>query len=179
MAVAVVVADLILIAVAWYHGEHWLINTQVGFWSAAMIVAASMVSYTRMVQGRLVAGVGVEMEERDVIEKLDDPFDLYSEAVAVPPDPDKTTAIDADTIKATIQNEKARHKMQRRSIGQTLRDARPFLSLYRLGAYGLLLFGFAYLRANSLFEPLPYQLGIGTAVAAIVAILIHDLRRKR
>ena len=46
------------------------------------------------------------------------------------------------------KEEKSRQKAQKRSISELLRDSKAFLSIYRLGAYGLLILGFFYLNRH-------------------------------
>jgi fatty acid desaturase len=170
MIATVIFADLVVLVVAWFAGEGWIVNTQVGFWSSALVMGASMFSYAQMVRGRLAQGDVAPSDDRDTIDTLEDPFDLYSET-SEETESSESESADAETIKATIREEKARLKSQHRSVGQTLRDARPFMSLYRLGAYGVLVFGFLYLQANGLLAPLPYLIGLGVPVAVSVGVL--------
>jgi hypothetical protein len=133
-------------------------------------MGASMFSYARMVQGRLAGGAVPEMDERNTLDKLEDPYDLYGEETSEEPTPEEP--IDAATLKATIKDEKARLKAQHRTIGQTLRDSRASMSIYRLVAYGLLVFGFFYLNGNHLFEILPYIIGLGIPTVVVVVTLM-------
>jgi hypothetical protein len=162
--------DFLVLAVAWSMGGMWMVNTQVAYLTSSLVMGASMFSYARMVRRQLDDGALLDVDERDTLDKLEDPYDLYGEESLEPPVPDE--AVDADTLKAAIQDEKARLKSQRRSIGQTLRDSRASMSVYRLVAYGLLVFGFFYLNGNHLFRILPYIIGLGIPIAVVVVTLM-------
>jgi hypothetical protein len=119
-----------------------LISAQVGYWSAVLVVLASFGSYRRMVRARLEAGaIPADGSDRDTLEKIEDPFDLYGEEEA-------PAAEEPKPLKEIVREEKARMKKQRRSPLEAARDAAPAFSLWRLGAYGMLVLGFFLLRDN-------------------------------
>ncbi len=168
--------DILLLIFARAQGGHWVVNTQVAFVTSALVMGASMLSYARMVHVRLESGAIPDWDDRDVIDRMDDPHDLYGESDRedVSPVPEELSAAE---IKAAITEEKKRLKAQHRSPMALLRDSRPFMSLYRLAAYGLLLFGFFYLQGNKLFAPLPYLIGLGVPIVVIVAVLMQQGKR--
>jgi hypothetical protein len=163
-----VVTDGLLLAIAWWMGGAWIANTQVAFVTSALVMGASMFGYARMVQSRLESGAIPDRDDRDMIDTMEDPYGVYDDTVLA------ETPIEADSseIKAAIQEEKQRAKEQKRTPMQTLRDSRAAMSVYRLGAYGALLFGFFYLRGNQFFAPMPYLLGLGLPIVVIVATLM-------
>ena len=173
--IALAGVDILLLVFAQMQGGQWVVNTQVAFVTSALVMGASMFSYARMVRHRLDSGMIPDQEDRDVIDVMDDPHDLYRELG------EKVSQEHQDLshaeIKAAIVEEKKRFKAQRRSPMALLRDSRPFMSLYRIVAYGLLLFGFFYLRGNKLFEPLPYLVGLGVPIVVIVLVLMQQGRR--
>ena len=160
-----VAADMVLLAVAWRMGGHWVINTQIAYITSALVMGGSMFSYARMVKGRLESGVILDMDDRDMIDTMEDPYGLYDDTV--------TEESDSVEIKETIKVEKQRMKKQRRTPAQALRDSRAAMSIYRLGAYGMLIFGFFYLRGNHLLEIQPYLIGLGIPIVVIVAGLMR------
>jgi len=174
---ALVVGDLLLLAAAWYQGGHWMVNTQIAYATSALVMGATLLSYARMVRGRLDAGVIPAADDRDAIERLDDPFDLYSDDPQTDTVKDESSVASAAEIKATIREEKQRLKAQKRSPMTALQDARPFMSLYRLVSYAVLIFGFFYLNGNHLLQPLPYLIGLGLPPLMIVAILMRQKGR--
>ena len=65
----------------------WLLNTQVAFISSLFIVIASFYSYKRNIQNRLSnldLSKQNQGEQRDKIDEIDDPYDLYTEYEQVP-----------------------------------------------------------------------------------------------
>lgn len=168
--IVLVTVDLVLLAIGAYIGGNWMVNSQIAFITSALVMGASMLSYARMVKSRLEAGE-IPGDDRDVIEQLDDPHDLYSENISQ--NTAKETA-DVPTLKEAIKEEKNRMKSQRRSPLEALRDSRASMSVYRLGAYALLVFGFFYLNSNHLLQPLPYLIGMGIPVAVVVTTLMSN-----
>ena len=148
-------------------GNHATINVAVGYASAAAVMLTSAYSYARAVRRALEADAVTYDIDRDVIEKQEDPYDLYSET------DDKNPSED---IKAAIAEEKARLKAQKRSLSETLRDSKPAFSLLRLGAYGAVAVGFLYLHSRGLLE-LRYYLG--SMALPFLLTVIYLLRRAK
>jgi len=157
--------DLLLAGSSWMlGGTQWLLNTQIGFFSSALVLAASMFSYSQMVYRRIESGTAVPEDERDTLDKLEDPYDLYSES---------EEAIEGEhTLKETIRQEKQRLKKNRRSLIQVLRDSRASLSFLRLGAYLLLFVGFFYLSSNRVLHIPSYIVSLALPVIVIVGMLM-------
>ncbi len=156
--------DLLLIALSLgLGGMVWLINTQIGYLSSALVLGASMFSYSQMVYRRVAEGSAVPQNDRDELDKMEDPYDLYGEEEPV----ESTQA-----LKEAIKEEKQRMKQQRRTAYQTLKDSRASLSLMRLGAYLLLFVGFFYLSRNQLLHIPSYLLALTLPVIVIVGLLL-------
>jgi len=131
----------------------WLINSQIGFISSSLIMFASIISYRNMVQARVDMGMVVVDDNRDTLDKIEDPFDLYSE----------------DDISKEMNEKK-----NRRSIWQTTKDSKAALSFYRLGAYGILIFGFFYLNNNELLAIGSYLFALAVPPVIIVIMLMRQ-----
>ncbi|MDC7243871.1 MAG: hypothetical protein PQJ44_08160, partial [Sphaerochaetaceae bacterium] len=56
----------------------WLINTQSAFFSSIVITLGSYLGYKRNIQRR-IDNAQIDEEQPDSIDKIEDPFDLYSE----------------------------------------------------------------------------------------------------
>jgi len=140
-------------------------NTQIGFVSAALVMFASMKSYRRMVNARVEHGIITTDDSKDVIDKLEDPYDLYSEEI-------KEEKV--EDVAAAIKEEKSRLKANRRSLSQTLKDTKAALSLYRLGAYAVLILGFMYLNRHGLLHIPSYLAALSLPMLVIVFILVGD-----
>lgn len=133
----------------------WLINTQVAFISSLFISLATFLSYRRNVSKRL-ENIDYDAElsnDRDDIDKIDDPYDLYDDENI-----NEKTEFTALEIKEIIKEEKSRIKQN--SFKNTIYSGTSFISVYRIVGYILLIFGFFSLNNNGLFNALPYLAGL-------------------
>jgi hypothetical protein len=140
-------------------------NTQIGYFSASLVMFASMKSYKRMIESRVEQGIVLHDDSKDVIDKLEDPYDLYSEEVVEEKEQD---------IAEALREEKARMKAQKRSLGETLRDTKAALSLNRIGAYVVLILGFFYLNRHGLFHIPSYIVALSIPMLVVVYVLISN-----
>lgn len=163
---AFVIADVVLIVTSIiFFDIKVLWNTQIGFLSSALVMLASMKSYKRMVDTRVEHNIITIDDSKDVIEKLEDPHDLYSEEIV--------EEEEADLVE-TVKEEKQRLKANRRSLGQTLKDTKAALSLYRLGAYIILILGFLYLNRHGLLHIPSYLIALTIPMVLMVFVLISN-----
>jgi hypothetical protein len=140
-------------------------NTQIGFISASLIMLASMKSYRRMVDARVALNIITIDDTRDTIDKLEDPYDLYSEESAEDENADLGDA---------IKDEKSRMKKNKRTLAETIRDTKAALSLNRVGAYVVLILGFFYLNRHSLLHIPSYILALSVPMMVVVFVLISN-----
>lgn len=141
----------------------WLYNTQIAFISSLFISIATFLSYKRNVEKRLqnaIADVDA-INDRDVIDEIDDPYDLYSEDNI-----NEEKELSAQEIKTIIQEEKL--KVKRNSFKNTIFSAPGFVSVSRISGYATLIIGFFYLNNHSLFEPISYLLGLSIVPIAML-----------
>ena len=165
--VVLVVVDLIIALLLYFFGaEHWLVNSQVAFISSSLIMLGSMQSYKSMVKGRLGAGA-IPDDERDTLDKLEDPYDLFD-------DEEKKEEDEEKTLVEVVKEERANLKKNRRSIVQTTKDAKASFSFYRLGAYAVLVFGFFYLNSNHFLKLIPYLAFLSLPTIIIVVMLMKQ-----
>jgi len=161
---ALVVVDILIVIMLYLFGaEYWLVNSQVAYFSSSLVMLGSMHSYKNMVQGRLSVG-SIPDDERDTLDKLEDPYDLYDE---VPKE-----AESEKTLVEVVKEERANLKKSRRSVLQTTKDAKPSFSFYRLGAYGVLILGFFYLNSNHLLRIMPYLIFLSLPTLIVVVMLM-------
>ena len=142
-----------------------LYNTQIGFFSSTFVMIGSMFSYRRMVNKRVEHNIVTLDDSKDVIDKLEDPHDLYSEDIVEDPDVD---------IREAIKEEKSRMKANKRSLFQTLKDTKGALSIYRMSAYILLVMGFFYLHRHGLLHIPSYLISLTLPIIGIVWVLVSD-----
>ncbi len=161
-----VIVDIVIILISViFFDIKILYNTQIGFISATLVMIASMISYRRMVNARVEHNVITMDDSKDVIDKLEDPYDLYSEEVVEEEEKD---------LVETIKEEKKKLKENRRTLYQTLKDTKAALSVYRLGAYAVLVLGFLYLNRHGLLHIPSYILALSIPPMVIVIVLMMN-----
>ena len=161
-----IVIDIIIILISIiFFDIKVLYNTQIGFISATLVMIASMISYRRMVNTRVEHNVITMDDSKDVIDKLEDPYDLYSEEVVEDEEKDL-----AEVVKEEIK----RAKESGRTLFQTLKDTKAALSVYRLGAYAVLVLGFLYLNRHELLHVPSYILALSIPPMVIVITLLMN-----
>ena len=159
----IAIDGLLLLADTLFFDEKVLFNTQVGFLSASLVMLGSMKSYKRMVDARVENEVITTDIDRDVIDRLEDPHDLYSEESSQEP---------VEDIRSAIKEEKQRLKANRRTLFEVLRDTKGALSFYRIGAYVVLILGFLYLNRHGLLHLPSYLLSIGLPPLIVAFMLV-------
>ena len=140
-----------------FQNSIWLLNSQIAFCSSLFITIASFLSYKKNIENRLAdldLSLNNESIDRDKIDEIDDPYDLYSEYKEIPEE-----ELTPEKIKKILNDEKS--KIKRNSLKNTIFSAGGFLSIYRVFGYGVLLFGFFALNNNKVFEPIAFIIGLG------------------
>jgi len=165
--IGLLIADIFLACYAFFIGNGtWLVNSQVAFVASTLIVFASMLSYRSMVYGRLNVGA-IPDDERDTLDKLEDPYDLYDDEKVEVSDEEKT-------LVEVVKEERENLKKGRRSFWEATKDSKASLSFYRLGAYGILVLGFFYLNTNKLLDITAFLISLGVPPVIIVLILMNN-----
>ena len=164
LKVLIFVDLLLFLGSLFFGGKIWVYNTQIGFISATLIMIASVISYRRMVNTRVEHGIVTMDDSKDVIDKLEDPYDLYSEEI--------TETEEEQDLVEVVKEERKKLKQNRRSLGQTLKDTKAALSIYRLGAYAVLILGFMYLNRQGLLHIPSYLLALSLPPMIIVIMLV-------
>lgn len=133
----------------------WLLNTQVAFISSLIISIATFLSYRRNVSKRL-ENIDYDAnlsDDRDKIDEIDDPFDLYSEKEI-----NEQTEFTSEEIKEIIKDEKS--KIKQNSLKNTFLSAPSFISVYRIIGYLVLVLGFFALNNNGVLHTVSYLVGL-------------------
>ena len=156
---------VILVATLFYlvDGLDATISAVVAYISASLIIVASMSSYRKMVESRLASGI-IPQEERDELDKIEDPHSLYEE-----------TNEDKD-IQKIIKEEKLKLKQSKRGLRDTLKDSLPALSPIKIGSYLLLAVGFIWLKNSSMMVLYAYLISLSIPMFIIVYLLIDEKR---
>ncbi|WP_417326294.1 hypothetical protein [Halarcobacter sp.] len=153
------VLDAILIIYSLiFQSATWALNTQVAFLGSLFVTLASFLAYRRNVNNRLSTleekSEHQSLEDRDKVDEIDDPFDLYSEYEEIPEE-----ELTTEKIKEIIKDEKS--KVKKHSIKNAFTSAGGFVSIYRILGYGSLIFGFFALNNNGIFLAVPFLIGLG------------------
>ena len=165
LTVLVIVDVLLLLVSIIFFDMKVVYNTQIGYITSTLVMVASILSYRRMVNARVKHNIVTMDDSKDVIDKLEDPYDLYSEDVVE--DEEKDFA-------ATVKEEKKKLKENRRTVYQTIKDTKAALSIYRLGAYALLILGFLYLNRQGLLHIPSYIISLGIPSVILVWVLLKE-----
>lgn len=152
--------------------RNWLYSTQIGFFSSALVIAGSMMSYRRMVEKRLAQNMVPMDNERDTLDKIDDPHDLYTEEIV-----NEDRELSKEEFADVVKKEKAKLKENRRSITEVAKDSRASLTFYRIGAYVLLVLGFFYLNRHEYLHIPSYIFALSVPPVIVVVILMQENRR--
>jgi len=157
--------DVLLIVISvMFFDTQVLYNTQFGFISATLVMIASMISYRRMVNTRVEHNIITYDDSKDMIDHMEDPYDLYSEDVVQ----EKPKEL------AQVVKEERKNLKNSRTLYQTLKDTKAALSVYRLGAYAVLVLGFLYLNRHGLLHIPSYILALSIPPVIIVTTLLMN-----
>ena len=110
----------------------------VAFSTSAIVVLASFKNYKNMVDKRLLNALGEEFDDRDELDKIEDPYNLYDEIE----NNDMQENEEDKSFKDIIKEEKKRLKKQKRPLKQSLADSARAFNYIRLIAYVILVTGF-------------------------------------
>jgi hypothetical protein len=166
------ILDIGLILFCYFIGSHiWLINSQIGFISASLIVFASMYSYGKMVH-RQVENAKPLDDTDDVLEKIEDLYDNSSHSEFM----SESKILNQVQDDNCIQEEASKEELKR-SMWSSLKSSRAYISLYRIVAYGVLALGFLYLSSNNIFHIVSYFTGISLPIIIIIILLYLQAKR--
>jgi len=164
LKVLIAVDIAIFVFAGFFGGKVWLINTQIGFITSSLVMIASVISYKRMVDTRVEHGIVTIDDSKDTIDKLEDPYDLYSEEIKN----------DEENLQEVVKDKRDKPKQNRRSLSEVLKDTKAALSAYRLFAYATLILGFMYLNRQELLHIPSYMIALGLPPVIIVTVLLKN-----
>lgn len=141
----------------WLYSYAFFINFQIAFLASVLILLGSTYSYKRLVERRVASED--RPDDTDLIDKVDDPFDLYSEEVI-----SEAVADDELDLKTIVKEEKKRLKPQ--NIKNTAKSAPALVSVFRVVPYLFLVLGFIGLKNNELLSLVPFLVGLGVGIVA-------------
>lgn len=139
-------------------GKESMLNFEAAYLSALLVIGATIFGYWQMVQG---SGSAVPNHDlQDETERIDDRFGLWEEE-----------SFESEDAALVLKEEKRRLKSGKRGFREFLKTTKPALSLYRLGAYAVLIYILYKLVSNGVFEPLSYLSGVAAAALTLSTAL--------
>ncbi len=151
-----IVSEVAIFAL-WLYSYAFFINFQIAFLASVLILLGSTYSYKRLVDSRVASED--RPDDTDLVDKLDDPFDLYSEEISSAP-----MAAEELDLKTVVQEEKKRLKENKHTIKNTAKSAPALVSIFRVVPYLFLVLGFIGLNNNGLLSLVPFLVGLGFGV---------------
>lgn len=128
----------------------------VGYLSSIVIVAATAYSFSNMVKEKAHDIIkNFQSINIDTLSKIEDRHMLYD---------------DAEHEDSMQKPEENQDSLKSNAI-EVIKSSKASLSIYRLSAYVLMVFGFFYLTNNNLFNPISYIVGLTVPIVIVVATL--------
>ncbi len=151
------IVDIVLIVLSFViGGKIWLINSQVAFISSLLITLSSFRSYQKLVQSRSSEYQDEKINQRDELDKIDDPYELHDE-------------ID---FKEVIKKERKKITNFKNSVINLKNSSISAFSPLRLGSYLFLFVLFLYLVKQDIFSVIPYMIGLFIVPIVSIASLL-------
>ena len=143
---------ILLVQGYWY----WLLNFQLAFISSVFVILGSFSGYKRMIQNRIESGEGMNDA---MLEKLEDPYELYDEDVS-----------EATDLAAVVKEERKRLKDNRQTFKKTVKSTPGIFSVWRFLPYLLLVLSFIGLNNNHILDIPAFLVGLGAGIVSAVII---------
>ena len=134
--------------------ELFLLNFEIAFFVAVLIIYASYQGYQKMINHSVENDI--HMEVKGPLEKIEDPYDLYDDE-----DEDSSAELDQKELKKRMKKDGLK-KMVKTSAGH--------LSWKRLASYALLVITFIALKNNELLSISGYLIGLTAGMITAVAL---------
>jgi hypothetical protein len=132
-----------------------MISFLVAFVTTTIVLIFSRISYKRFVEKRCQNQQETVLEQ-DTLDKIEDPFDLYSDEVK---EEDKSKKLDKVLAKSK----------------EVIKTYPAFFSLLRLSGYVIFILGFFYLQDNNLLIISNYLIGV--TVSFILQIILIQTKK--
>ncbi len=141
----------------WLYSYTFFLNFQIAFFASVLILLGSTYSYKRLVDRRVASED--RPDDTDLLDKIDDPFDLYSEEITA-------QALESEEVdlKTVVKEEKERLKQNKQTFKNTAKSTPALVSLFRVVPYLFLVLGFIGLKNNGYLELTPFLIGLGVGI---------------
>ena len=162
--------DLVLMAGMYAAGGAlWLLNAQVAFIASLLVTLASFHAYRKMVTERAHEEADGLFEERDHLDRIDDPHALFEE--------EESRSEPPQDVKALVREERAKLRDLKTTARHLAGSAKGLFSLWRLGSYLVLVLAFLFLNRQGWLVVVPFLVGLAVVPAgAFLAGFLRDHR---
>ena len=140
----------------WY----WLLNFELAFFTSMAIVFGSFHGYKHLVLKRLEQGEG---SDESLLEKIEDPYELYDEEQAVNED-------ESVDLAQVVKDEKARLKQNKETLKKTVKSSPGLFSVWRFVPYIVLVLSFIGLNNNNILDIPAFLIGLGLGILSAIFI---------
>ena len=123
----------------------FFINFQIAFLSSFFVIMGSMYAYKKMVSKQIQSHKEGTQDERDILEKIEDPHELYVENKEL-----NETPIEELDFKEIVKEEKK--KIKTLSLDSMKQGSRGSVSAFRIIPYIFLVLGFIALKNNEMLD---------------------------
>ncbi|BCD67923.1 hypothetical protein [Nitratiruptor sp. YY09-18] len=151
--------DILLIIYAFFSSPYFLLNSQLGFIAALLVIMGSFYGYKRFIQARQ------NSQKTDIIDTIEDRFDLYSEETH-----------EERSAKELFEEERAKSKAKGAGLKHFLSTAPGFFSPYRLFGYLFLVVAVLVLIRKNLFEPWSFLAGLSVVPVSVILFALFASR---
>jgi len=145
-----------------FFGFDVVLNLQVAFFSSFFIVLGSFIGYRKNILKQSEDFIIRDENEKDVIDAIDDKFDLYGEI--------NENELSDEDVKDIIKEEKKKQNIKD-SLTNTMKSLSSATSIYRIIGYVFLVVGFFFLNNNQFLNPIAYLCGF--LIIPIMALVVN------
>ncbi len=163
LLVKLVFALVLFLLGYWY----WLLNFELAFFSSMLIVFGSFHGYKSLVNKRLQMGEG---SDDTLLEKIEDPYELYEEETPVIED-------DTQDLAQVVKEERARLKENKETFKKTIKSTPGLFSVWRFVPYIVLVLSFIGLNNNNILDIPAFLIGLGLGIASAILIGIRSFNQ--
>ncbi len=160
-AISIFVIVQLLIFASYFYSPAFFANIEVAFFSALFIILGASYAYKQMVLAKVASGEYVE--DRDLLDKIEDPHELYDDKEINDAPPEELN------LKEIVKEEKAKVKIfNAKNMKHGIKGS---LSIFRVVPYLFLILGFIALKNNNILDLWAYlpSLFVGVITGSFMA----------
>ena len=151
---------LVILGSFFVDSPYFLLNTQIAFIASLLVVLGSFWGYKNLVRKK-----AAHFAERDAIDIIEDPHELYEEE-------------SQKSAKELFEEEKARLKAKRANVKNFIKSAPGFFSPYRLFGYLFLVLAVLVLIRKGYFEAGSFLVGLAIVPTAALLYAVLPIENR-